>query len=258
MHGRQERAVPERRPDGRRDVRAQHDVAGQVLVVGPQTVGQPGPERRPADLGMAGVHHEHRRLMIRDVRVDGADEADVVGARADVREQFAHVHSALAVLLERERRAQQRTGLAFGGDAAAGQRLPVILVEHRLGIEAVHLRQPAVHEQEDDVFRFGRVMKSAGRTDLRVLVRAAQRRGCRQRLPDQSGKREHAEAIANPAERLATGHGVTGFMAHDSSGPAKAGRYSSIHEEKLVRAQEHFHVAPERRDRQQLLLRRRL
>ena len=35
--------------------------------------------------------------------------------------------------------------------AAAGQRLAVVLVEHRLGIEAVDLRQAAVHEQEDDV-----------------------------------------------------------------------------------------------------------
>ena len=33
---------------------------------------------------------------------------------------------------------------------AAGQRLAVVLVEHRLGIEAVDLRQAAVHEQEDD------------------------------------------------------------------------------------------------------------
>ena len=35
------------------------------------------------------------------------------------------------------------------GDRAAGQRLAVILVEHRLRIEAVDLRQPAVHEEED-------------------------------------------------------------------------------------------------------------
>ena len=56
---------------------------------------------------------------------------------------------ALAVLLERERRSHQRAGLALGGDRAAGQRLAVVLVEHRLRIEAVDLRQAAVHEQED-------------------------------------------------------------------------------------------------------------
>ena len=70
--------------------------------------------------------------------------------RADVREQLADLHAALAVLLERERRSHQRAGLALGGDRAAGQRLAVVLVEHRLGIEAVDLRQAAVHEQEDD------------------------------------------------------------------------------------------------------------
>ena len=88
---------------------------------------------------MAGVHHQHRRLVIRDVGADGSDPADVVGALAHVREQLAHVHATAAVLLERERRTHQRAGLPLGRNRSAGERLAVILVEHRLRIEAVHL-----------------------------------------------------------------------------------------------------------------------
>ena len=167
MHRRQERAVPQRRPDRRRHVGAEHDVAGQVLVLGAEAVGEPRAERRTADLDVAGVHHQHRRLVVRDVGVHRADHADVVGARADVREELADLEAALAVALERERRLHQRAGLALGRDGAARQRLAVVLVEHRLRIEAVDLRQPAVHEQEDDVL------------GARGMVQARRRRGRR-------------------------------------------------------------------------------
>ena len=55
----------------------------------------------------------------------------------------------------------QRAGLALGRDRAAGQRLAVVLVEHRLRIEAVDLRQAAVHEQEDDALRARRMIELA-------------------------------------------------------------------------------------------------
>ena len=35
------------------------------------------------------------------------------------------------------------------------ERLAVLLVQPRLGVERVHLRRPAVHEQEDDALRLG-------------------------------------------------------------------------------------------------------
>ena len=47
---------------------------------------------------------------------------------------------------------------------AAGQRLAVVAVEHRLGIEAVDLRQAAVHEQEDDVLGPRRMIREPSRT----------------------------------------------------------------------------------------------
>jgi hypothetical protein len=90
----------------------------------------------------------------------------------------------------------------------------VVLVERRLGIEAVHLRQPAVHEQKDDVLRFCRMVKPARREDLWIL--SGQRCRRRERLANHSGKREHAEPVADSTERFTSGDGLVGFVAHMS------------------------------------------
>jgi hypothetical protein len=202
VHRRQKRIIPERRSDGGRHVGTEHDEPGQIPVVGAEAVREPRSERRPADLRVAGVHHQHRRLVVRDVGVHRADEADVVGARAHVGKQLAHVHAALPVLLERERRPHERAGAAFGRDRSARQRLPVVLVEHRLRIEAVDLRQAAVHEQEDDSFRACGVVELA-RIDGAILPNTHHARCTHERFVDKAGEREHAEAAAHPAERFA-------------------------------------------------------
>ncbi len=153
--------------------------------------------------------------MIRDVRVDRANEADVVGAGADVREQLAHFDAALAVLLERERRLQQRAGLALGRHRAARQRLAMVLVEHRLRIEAVDLRQSAVHVEEDHALGARGMVELARPSPASCAVGEA---GRRERLAHQAGKREHAEAVADLAERVAARDGFGGSMGHTSLG----------------------------------------
>jgi hypothetical protein len=158
------------------------------------------------------VHHEHRGLVIRDVGVHRADDADVVGAGAHVREELAHFEATLAVAREAERRLHQRAGLAFGGHGAARERLAVILRQHRLRIEAVHLRQPAVHEEEDDVFR-ARGMVQALR-ELRRRGLAGGEAGGLERVADQAGERHHAEAAADATERVAARDGGTGSVRH--------------------------------------------
>ena len=65
----------------------------------PEAVGQPGAHARPDRLHVAAVHHQQRRLVIGDVGVHRADDADVVDAAADVRIEFADLDAALAVLV---------------------------------------------------------------------------------------------------------------------------------------------------------------
>jgi hypothetical protein len=91
------------------------------------------------------------------------------------------------------------------GDRAAGQRLAVILVERRFGIEAVDLRQAAVHEQEDDVLRASRMVE---------------RGGAGHRVADEAGKGHHAEAVADAAQCFAAGDRTAGSMRRS----AKASR----------------------------------
>src|SRR5262249_39708219 len=87
---------------------------------------------------------------------------------------------------------------------SAGQRLAVVLVEQRLGVEAVDLREPPVHEEEDDALG-ARGMIQLPRAERAILV-------CyicaRDRFADEAGEREHAETVADAAERVAARHQV--------------------------------------------------
>src|SRR4051812_34639605 len=130
------------------------EVAREILIFSAEAVGEPTAERWAAGERRAGVHHEERRLMIRPVCVHGTDDADVIGACTQLREYFAEFGAALAVVIEFEWRLQKVAGLALGLQIAAGGGFAVILGEHRLGVEGVHLRGATVEKQEDDVFRF--------------------------------------------------------------------------------------------------------
>ena len=61
---------------------AHGDEAGQVLVLGPQAVGDPGPHAGPRQPAVAAVHQHQRRLVVGHVGVHRADDAHVVDVRA--------------------------------------------------------------------------------------------------------------------------------------------------------------------------------
>ena len=133
-------------PDGSGNVGAKNDESGKILVFGAQPVSEPRAHRRTAGLVRARVHHQTRRLMIRNFGVDRADPAHIVGDLAKVRPQLADIHSALAVLLELERRLHQLAGPALGLDPAAGNRLPIVLLKRGFGIERIDGGAASVHE----------------------------------------------------------------------------------------------------------------
>ena len=81
------------------------------------------------------------------------------------------------------------------------QRLAVVLVEHRLGVERVDLRRPAVHEQVDDVLRLRREVRLL----RRERVERRRRRGERRVVGEHAGEAEHAEAGAAAGEHVAAG-----------------------------------------------------
>src|SRR5687767_12104964 len=119
---------------------AKGDEAGQVLVFGAQAVHDPRSEAGADEGVRAGVQLQQRSAMGGVVRVNGADDAEVIRAGADFREEVAHLNAALAVLLELPRRAEQVPG-AGELDARLLERVRLAAVpgEQRLRIERVHL-----------------------------------------------------------------------------------------------------------------------
>jgi hypothetical protein len=72
--------------------------------------------------------------------------------------------------------------------------LPVVLLEHRLVVEGVHLRGPAVHVEKDDVARARREMRpAAGLAGARDGGIRVERRG-RHRAEAVRAAREHLPA----------------------------------------------------------------
>ena len=100
--------------------------------------------------------------MIGDIGVHGADDAEVVGAGGDVREDVGDFETALAVTLEFVGRPHERAGLAFGAEVFARHGLAVEAVKFRFGVEGVDLGRAAVGEDVDDVFGFAAELGGVG------------------------------------------------------------------------------------------------
>ena len=93
-----------------------------------------------------------RRAAVRHAIADhGANDAQIVRMLGDIRKQIADLDAALPVLPELPGRLQQVPDAVFGERQRPlkRQRLAMILRQPRLGIEGVHVRRTAVHEQED-------------------------------------------------------------------------------------------------------------
>src|SRR5260370_37812897 len=93
--------------------------------------------------------------MMGGVGVQGADHADIVDAPAEVRKNLADLDAAPSEFLELEGRLQQVAGLTLGLEIGRGHGLAVVLGEHGLGIEWVHLAGAAVKVQEYDALGVG-------------------------------------------------------------------------------------------------------
>ncbi len=200
----EEAVAPQLRPDhgfaGTED-----DVAGQVLVVRAEGVGQPGAQAGPDRLHVARVHHQQARLVVGVVGVHRANDADVIDALGHLGVQLADLDAALAVLLGLERRGHQLADPGPAGllEQSIGHRLTVQLFQARLGVEGIDVRRTAVHEQEDHPFGPGGKVRSpwSQRIDGRFRCRS----GSNQTGVGQDrGQAQSAKPAADPTEHLTT------------------------------------------------------
>jgi len=134
---------------------------GRFLVFGSEAVGDPRADAGEAHAIHAGVDLEKGRRVIVGFGEAGVDEGHVVHVTRDVREDFRNPSAGFAVALELE------GGLHDGADligkesglaVEAFELLAIVLFEHGLVIEGVHLALAAVHEEPDDGFCLGRKM----------------------------------------------------------------------------------------------------
>ena len=149
--------------------------------------------------------------MVRHIGMHGADHGDIVNALGNMRENLRHFDAALPVLVELEGRAEAGSRLALGRKGGIGQGLAVILRQHRLGIERVHMTGPAIHKQEDHALGFAGQRRHFGKKRVvgrRMLNGSGSRDQflpftLRQRLfREQSRQPERSKAIAHAPEQL--------------------------------------------------------
>jgi hypothetical protein len=91
------------------------------------------------------------------------------------------------------------------------QRLAVVRVEARLGVERVDARRAAVHEQEDHALGLRREVRRARPHCHRIL-----RRGTPV-VREQAGQAEHAEAAGGIAQQRPPRHGLVFSARHGLS-----------------------------------------
>src|SRR5687768_3825298 len=108
---------------------------------------------------MSGVQHQQRWLVVRPLHMHRTNDTQVVCMFAQRRENLADLQTRLAEPPELERRLEKIAGLALRLQIPTWCKRTVVLGEHRLGIEGIHLRWTAIQEKEDDVLRFRRKMR---------------------------------------------------------------------------------------------------
>ncbi len=184
-----------------RVARAHGDEGGQILIVGPQAIRQPGAEAGANQPRFAAVHQQQRRLVIRHVGMHRTDDAQVVDRLGQVREDFADFDPATARLVEFVGRGKRGAGGPFGRQMH-GDRLAGVFRERRLGVERVNMGCAAIEEQMNHPFRFGRQRRVLGQERIDRLGAAGHGRE-QPGLAEQIGQGQGAKAGAAAAQPIA-------------------------------------------------------
>ncbi len=147
---------------------AHDDEGGQILIFAAEAIGGPGTEGGAArKLGAAGAEINGRGV-IEGVAMAGTNDGDIVGVFGDMGIERGDFEARFAAAVKVPGGAAHE-GFAevdAAGDKAfaegAGQRLAVVFSQRRFGIPGVHVADAAVHEEEDDTFRFWGEVRRAG------------------------------------------------------------------------------------------------
>ncbi|MDB4668110.1 hypothetical protein OAF06_04955 [Akkermansiaceae bacterium] len=111
--------------------------------------------------------------MIRRECGHGAEDAEVIGAASDMGKEVANGEAALTAILKLPRAGEDVAVVIKDGgiDFELGL-LPVFFFQEGLGVEAIDVRDTAIHVEEDDVLRFRLKMRRV-RAGLSLLIEKA-------------------------------------------------------------------------------------
>jgi hypothetical protein len=123
---------------------AENDEAWEVLIFGPEAIGEPRTHGGTAGDAGTAVHHEQRRFMIGDIGIHGADDAAIVNTLAEFWKNFADFDAAFTVAIELEWGTEEAARFTLGFEIACGHGLAAIFLEQRFGVEGIYLRRAAV------------------------------------------------------------------------------------------------------------------
>ena len=145
--------------------------------------------------------------MLRDVRVHGMDEADVVDALTHMGKDFADPLAALAVLLEPEGRGEEPVlGIPKGLPVNDFGALSLVFPDLGFVVEGVDLGGSAGHEQLDHALGPGSEVGSLG-GQMRTLRRKGRPRNPGPQtavLGQDTGESQDTESRAQPVQHVAS------------------------------------------------------
>ncbi len=180
----------------------------QVLIHAAQAIAQPRAHARPARLLGAGEEERHRRGVVDRVGAHRANDADIVGDGARVRQKVAEPLPAAAPLAEAGDPRQHKLALALRHGRQTlphlhrrRQQFAAPPGQARLVIEQVHVRRGAGLHQVNDAAHLRCEVRQAGQ---RAGALTRQIRGGAA-IAEQIGERGDAERAASPSEKLAAG-----------------------------------------------------
>ena len=180
---------------------AHGDEAGHVLVLASQSIRDPRTHARADHARLAAIHQKQRWLVIRHVRLHGADHANVIDRFRRLRKKLAYFDPAAAIFLKRKRRAKRRAGLALRVQVHR-QFLAVIFRELRLRIECIHMRGAAIHEEMNHPFRLAGKLRRLRQERIQIRrIRGADP----ERLPKHAAQRQPAHPHSAAAKKIAAG-----------------------------------------------------
>jgi hypothetical protein len=199
--GRQESRGPIDRSAGRQSARVgQHHERRQILVLRTQSIAQPGSHAGESVERESAVHLEGRRSVVVALGEHRVDEAQIVDAPGQVRQQIAHPGAAPTPLAERVDALHEFSGLTekpqvFAPSLELGA---MQALEFRFVVEGVQMTDASAAEDLHDPLGPGAMVhcRSYGSRD---------RRGAQGPIPGQQPRqRDMAQASDRAGEEVAT------------------------------------------------------